>query len=112
MEHPPETITPSGRVPNPPELFVEQVFTVSNDYDAVEEYKLQKEAEDPIAFAASQLDPDTLYYNQAVQGDDDAEFKAERVKEANDHTTRGHWVFWEKRNVQEGQDILSAIWAF
>jgi hypothetical protein len=100
-------------VSNPPELFVlEQVFTVFNNSNAVEDYKLQKEAEDPIAFAASQSDPDALHYNQAMQANNDAEFKAERVKEADDHTTRGHWVFWEKMNVPEGQDILSAIWAF
>jgi hypothetical protein len=47
-----------------------------------------------------------------MQAEDSLEFKTVMVKEANDHTTRGHWVFWEKRNVPQGHDILSAVWAF
>jgi hypothetical protein len=53
-----------------------------------------------------------LHYNHAMQAEDSTEFKSAMVKEANDHTTRGPWVFWEKRNVPQGHDILSAVWAF
>jgi hypothetical protein len=92
---------------------MEQIYAVFDNSDAVEDYELQKEAEDPIAFAASQSDdPDTLHYNQAMQAEDSPEFKTAMVKEANNHTTRGHWLFWEKRNVPQGHDILSAVWAF
>jgi hypothetical protein len=45
-----------------------------------------------------------------MQAEDSLEFKSAMVKEADDHTTRGHWVFWEKRNVPQDHDILSAVW--
>jgi hypothetical protein len=112
MERPPGTVTRSGRLSSHPELFLEQVFAVFDDSDTVEDYELQKETEDPVAFATSRSDPDTLYYHQAMQADDAKEFKTAMVKEANDHTTKGHWMFWEKRNVPEDLDTLSAIWAF
>ena len=108
---PPGTTTPSGRVSTPPELFMEQVYAVFDDTDAVEDYELQKEAEDPMAFAASGSDPDTLHDNAAMKAHDSEDFRNAMVKEANDHTTRKHWAIWEKRNVPAGQKILSAIWA-
>jgi hypothetical protein len=54
----------------------------------------------------------TWYYNQAMKADEVAEFKAAIVREANDHTSSGHWEVWEKPNIPKGQDILSAVWAF
>ena len=111
-EPPRDTSTRSGRVSSPPELFMEQVYAVLDDTDAVEDYELQREAEDPIAFAAGKSDPDTLYYNQAMQADDAAEFKETMLKEANAHTERGHWEVWEKKDVPEDQDILPSVWAF
>jgi hypothetical protein len=89
-----------------------QVYAVLDDSDAVEDYELQREAEDPIAFAATGYDPDTLHYNAAMKAHDSEDFKVAMIKEANDHTTRSHWALWEKRNVPAGHKILSAIWAF
>ena len=109
---PPGTTTRSGRVSIPPELFMEQVYAVLDDSDAVEDYELQREAEDPIAFAATGSDPDTLHYNAAMKAHDSEDFKVAMLKEANDHTTRLHWALWEKQNVPAGHKILSAIWAF
>jgi hypothetical protein len=106
------TTTRSGRASIPPELFMEQVYAVLDDSDAVEDYELQREAEDPITFAASGSDPDTLHYNAAMKAHDSEDFKVAMIKEANDHTTRLHWALWEKRNVPAGHKILSAIWAF
>jgi hypothetical protein len=106
------TTTRSGRSSIPPELFMEQVYAVLDDSDAVEDYELQREAEDPIAFAASGLDPDTLHYNAAMNAHDSEDFKVAMIKEANDHTTQLHWALWKKRNVPTGHKILSAIWAF
>jgi hypothetical protein len=91
---------------------MEQVYAVLDDSDAVEHYKLQREAEDPIAFAASGSDPDTVHYNAAMKAHDAEDFKVAMIKEANDHTTRLHWALCEKRNVPAGHKILSAIWAF
>jgi hypothetical protein len=48
--------TRSGRASIPPELFMEQVYAGLDDSDAVEDYELQREAEDTIAFAASGSD--------------------------------------------------------
>jgi hypothetical protein len=107
------TTTRSGRASIPPELFMEQVYAVLDDSDAVEDYELQRAAEDPIAFAANGSDPDiTLHYNAAMKAHDSEDFKVAMIKEANDHTTRLHWAFWEKQNVPAGHKILSAIWAF
>jgi hypothetical protein len=91
---------------------MEQVYAVPDDSDAVEDYELQMEAEDPIAFAASGSDPDTLHYNAAMKARDSEDFMAAMIKEANDNTTRLHCALWEKRNVPKGHKILSAIWAF
>jgi hypothetical protein len=44
------TTTRSGRASIPPELFMEQVYAVLDDSDAVEDYELQREAEDPMAW--------------------------------------------------------------
>jgi hypothetical protein len=107
------TTTRSGRASIPPELFMEQFYAVLDESDAVGDYELQREAEDPIAFAASGLDPDTLlHYNAAMKAHDSEDFKVAMIKEANHHTTRLHWALWEKRNVPAGHKILSAIWAF
>jgi hypothetical protein len=106
------TTTRSGRASVPPERFMEQVYAVLDDSDAVEDYELQREAEDPIAFAANGSDPDTLHNNAAMKAHDSEGFKVAMIKEANDHTTRLHWELWEKRNVPAGHKILSAIWAF
>jgi hypothetical protein len=110
---PPEqgTTTRSGRTSVPPQRFIE-AYAVLDDSDAVEDYELQRDAEDPIAFAANGSDPDSLYYNQAMKADDAREFKAAMLKEANAHSDGDHWEVWEKRLVPENQDILPAVWAF
>jgi hypothetical protein len=48
------TTTRSGRASIPPELFMEQVYAVLDDSDAVEDYELQREAEDPIVESSVQ----------------------------------------------------------
>ncbi len=106
------TTTRSGRQSNPPERFMEMVYAVFDDTDAVEDYELQKEAEDPIAFAASRGDPDTLSYKDAMDAPDSPQFKTAMIKEADDLIGRGALEFWEKRNVPAGHKILSSVWAF
>lgn len=58
--------------------------------DVVEDYEIQTEAEE-IAFATSGSDPATLYYKEAMQANDSADFKATMLKEANNHMSREHW---------------------
>jgi hypothetical protein len=110
---PPEqgTTTRSGRASVPPQRLIEQIYAVFDDTDEVEDYELQKEADDPIAFAAS-ADPDTLYYNQAMKADDAVEFQNAMVTEADAHTRGGHWEVFKREDVPKGQDILPSVWAF
>jgi hypothetical protein len=85
---------------------------VLDESDAVEDYETQRLAEDPIAFAASTSNPDTLHYNAAMNADDSAEFKKAMLEEVNAHTENGHWEVWEKAEVPADQDILPSVWAF
>jgi hypothetical protein len=67
-----------------------------DETDAVEDYEIQSLAEDPIAFATSKSDPDTLHFNKAMNANDLAEFKTAMLKEVNAHTENDHWEVWEK----------------
>jgi hypothetical protein len=79
--------------------------------DVVEDYEIQTEAEE-IAFATSGSDPATLYYKEAMQANDSADFKATMLKGANNHMSREHWKVWEKQNFPDDQDMYPAVWAF
>jgi hypothetical protein len=74
------TTTRSGRASIPPELFMEQVYAVVDDSDAVEDYKIQREAEDSIAFATRGSDSDTLHYNAAMKAHNAEDFKVAMIK--------------------------------
>jgi hypothetical protein len=58
-------------------------------YDAMheDEYRIQDEMTDPIAFLAK-TDEDTMYFHQATKAPDRDEFVKEIVKEMNDHIVR------------------------
>jgi hypothetical protein len=77
-ERSPETITRSGRAP--PEPFMEQVHAAFDDSDAVEDYKLQKEADDPITFTTSWPDPKSRHYIRAMQARDFSNFKNAKIE--------------------------------
>jgi hypothetical protein len=65
---------------------METAYAVLDESDALEDYKMQLLAEDPIAFAASKSDPDTLHFNDAMNADDLAKFKKAMLEEVNAHT--------------------------
>ena len=76
------------------------------------EEDILQELEDPITFAMkATMDPDTLYYHEAMNAPDAAEFKESMVKEVMDHFDRGHWEIIEKKDVPVGEDVLPAVWA-
>ncbi len=77
-ERSPETITRSGRAP--PEPFMEQVHAAFDDSNAFEDYKLQKEADDPIAFTTSWPDPESRHYIRAMQARDFSNFKNAKIE--------------------------------
>ena len=55
--------------------------------EAVEDYKTQRLAEDPITFATSISDSDTMQYGEAMKADDAKEFEKTMLGEVDAHTT-------------------------
>jgi hypothetical protein len=78
----------------------------------VEDYEIQTQAEDPIAFAANGSDPDTLSYKHAMDAADANLFRAAMIKEVDAHTNHGHWEVWLRSDVPSWQDVLPSVWAF
>jgi hypothetical protein len=107
----PEATRRSAWLPNPMRRLIETAYAVLDETNAVEDYETQILAEDPMAFAASTSDPDTLHYNEAMNADDSANKKV-MLDEVNAHTENDHWEVWEKAEVPADQDILLSVWAF
>ena len=87
----------------------------TNDYDqdvyhGVEEYEIQRQMTDPIAFAASS-DPDIMYLHEAMKQPDKREFVQAMVDEVTTHTERGHWKIIPISEVPTGTRVLPAVWA-
>ncbi len=82
---------------------------VLDDTDAIEDYDVQTAAEDPIAFAASKSDLDTLNFKDAMNAQNSAVFKKAMLKECDAHTDNEHWEVWAKADVPPEQDILPAV---
>ena len=75
-----------------------------------DDYKLQNELEDPIAFLDSAA-KDILYYHQDMKAPDRDEFKRDIHKEFNDHTTHRHWELLPINQVPEGEKVMDSVWA-
>jgi hypothetical protein len=88
---------------------IETACAVLDDTDAVEDHETQNQAEDPIAFAASESDPNMMHCGKAVRAKDSAEFKAAMLKEVDAHTNQGCWEAWAKADVPTDQDILPSV---
>jgi hypothetical protein len=108
----PDATRRSTRQTNPPRRLIETAYAVLDDFDAVEDYEIQDQAEDPIGFAASKSDPDTLHFNAAMNAADSEEFKKAMLQEVNAHTDDDHWEVWAKADIPAEQDVLPAVWAF
>ena len=108
----PESTRRSSRRSAPPRRLIETAYAVLDDTEAVEDYETQAQAEDPIAFATSKSDPDTMHYGQAMKADDSDEFKQAMLREVDTHTRQGHWEVWAKADVPTDQDVLPSVWAF
>jgi hypothetical protein len=74
-------------------------------YAQQDEWDLQEEMEDPIAFFAS-LDPDTM----ALKTPDRVQFLQAMDKEVNDHVSKGHWKLIPKSKVPKGVRVLDTVW--
>jgi hypothetical protein len=107
-----ESTRRSSRLAVPPRRLIETAYAVLEDTDAIEDYELQDLAQDPIAFATSKSDPDTLHFKGAMDAHDAKDFQEAMLKEVNAHTNNDHWEVWARCDVPAGQDILPAVWAF
>lgn len=85
----------------------------SSYYEALhqEDYRLQDEMDDPIAFAAKDGE-DTLHYGQAMRAEDRRDFIEAMVKEVEDHVRRKHWKIVHISEVPKGHKVLDAVWSF
>jgi hypothetical protein len=86
-----------------------------NDYDndvyhGPEEYEIQRQMADPIAFAASS-DPDIMYLHEAMRQPDKKQFVQAMIDEVTTHTEKGHWKIIPITEVPKGTKILPAVWA-
>jgi hypothetical protein len=108
----PEATRRSTRTPAPSQRLIESAYAVLEDQEAVEDYEVQEQADDPIAFVANNSDPDTLNFKDAMNASDSNRFCDAMIKEANAHTNHDHWEVWLRSDVPAGQDVLPSVWAF
>jgi hypothetical protein len=91
----------------PPELSPEdeiyEVFTTT-------EYDIQDRASDPISFSATS-DPDTMYWHQAMQQSDKAEFIKAAIAEVKSHVDNEHFILMRRTELPEETKVLSAVWS-
>jgi hypothetical protein len=107
-----------GRVRRPTQRLRESInqglniTSYSTYYDALheEDFAIQDQMQDPIAFKASS-DPDTMHYHEAMAAPDRGEFLEAIVKEVNAHIEHKHWELIPRSEVPEGTKILDSIWA-
>ena len=91
---------------------INENITESSYYECMHEddYRLQDEMRDPIAFQASS-DPDTMYWGQAMNEPDAEQFQNAAIKEFNDHSIRNHWELIERINVPTGKTVIPSVWS-
>ena len=75
-----------------------------------DDYRLQEEMEDPIAFLASS-NADTMYFDQAMKQPDCKEFIKAVVKEVNDHIECKHWQLIPRSQVPKDTKVLDSVWS-
>ena len=75
-----------------------------------EQYKMQKQLDSPIVFAAS-ADPDTMYFHKTMrEPDKDDKFLEAMQQEIQDHETNGHWEIVPKEQVPLDTKIWDMVW--
>ena len=77
----------------------------------VEEYTIQRDADNPIAFLSKMnRDKDTMYYHEAMEQHDSEHFVNVIIKEFKDHVEREHWLLINHSEVPEGVTIIPSVW--
>ena len=74
-----------------------------------ENYFIQDEMEDPLAYLSSS-DPDTMESDQAMEESYRKEFLNAAIKEVNSHWKTNQWKLHPSSSVPKGQPILDSVW--
>jgi glutamine synthetase adenylyltransferase len=80
-------------------------------YDVMheDEYRIQDEMTDPIAFLAN-TDEETMYFHQEMKVPDRNEFVKAIVKETNGHIVSKNWELVPRQEVPSGIKVLDYVW--
>ena len=65
----------------------------------------------PMAFAASKADEDTMYLHQARKEKDWKNFEQAMTKELQDHQERGHWSVIPRKTMPIGTQTMKSVWS-
>ncbi|KAL7561622.1 hypothetical protein ACA910_001490 [Epithemia clementina (nom. ined.)] len=118
--------TRSGRIVKPTERYREgleqrqqglvawEVLVDQDDSEdipsAAQQFQLQQQMEDPIAFATS-ADPDVMYLHEALRSPDRRNFLEAMDAEIQGHVKGKHWIVVPRTEVPTGTRILDAVWS-
>ena len=80
-----------------------------DNYTGQEEWLIQKEMVQPMAFAANKFDPDTMHLHQGMWQPNEDKFKQAMVEEIKAHTENNHWEVIEITQVIEGDKIIPSV---
>lgn len=75
------------------------------------EQEISDEMQDPIAFAATKSDPDTMYYHQAMKAPDAKHFRQAMQKEIDAHDEKQHWELFPRKDLPKGIKPLASVWS-
>jgi hypothetical protein len=64
---------------------------------------------DPLLAYRAVSDPDTLYYHQAMEGEDSDKFQESMAKEVTNQFNNGNFTVIPRSEVPKGQTILPAV---
>ena len=79
-----------------------------HEHDA--QLELQERMRHPIAFHAEMMG-DTMYFHQALQQPDAAEFVKALIKEVNGHIENKRWKLVKRSEVPKDVDIIPSVWS-
>jgi hypothetical protein len=74
------------------------------------ECDIQDRASDPITFSVNS-DPDTMYWHQAMQEPDKAEFIKAAVSEVKSHVDNQHFTLMRRDVLPKDTRVLAAVWS-
>jgi hypothetical protein len=110
-EQPSEIRRTRTRIIRKPERLIEVVYSSYYEVLHEDDYKLQDDMLDPIAFLAHHSDPDMMYFHEAIRQPDREEFIKTLIKEVNAHIKRKHWILVRREDVPKGTKILDSVWS-